>query len=82
MLAQLIEAGVLQPYAIELLAPVLLSVLAETSRAVSLNPASRDAAHHLMTRMLDALRVGEGVEEGDRRGAERPVRPSSGPSTP
>jgi AcrR family transcriptional regulator len=57
MLAQLVEAKVLHPYAIELLAPVLLSVLAETSRAVSLNPASRDAAHHLMTRMLDALRL-------------------------
>jgi AcrR family transcriptional regulator len=59
MLAQLIEAKVLRPYAIELLAPVLLSVLAETSRAVSARPDLRDEARHLMTRMLDALRVSE-----------------------
>jgi hypothetical protein len=59
MLAQLIEAGVLHPYAIELLAPVLLSVLAETSRAVSDKPALRQDAHHLMSRMLDAMRLGD-----------------------
>jgi len=59
MLAQLIKAGFLQPYAIELLAPVLLSVLAETSRAVSANPALNDDAHHLMSRMLNALRLSD-----------------------
>jgi len=59
MLAQLIKAGVLHPYAIDLLAPVLLSVLAETSRAVSENPALTDDAQHLMSRMLNALRRSE-----------------------
>ncbi len=59
MLAQLIEAGILHPYAIELLAPVLLSALAETSRAVRVEPALREEAHHLMRRILDALRLGE-----------------------
>jgi AcrR family transcriptional regulator len=58
MLGQLIEAGVLHPYAVELLSPVLLSVLAETSRAVSVNPALAEQAHHLMTSVLDALRIG------------------------
>jgi AcrR family transcriptional regulator len=57
MLAQLIEAGVVRPYAIELLAPVLLSVLAEASRAASARPDLRDEALHLTGRMLDALRV-------------------------
>jgi AcrR family transcriptional regulator len=59
MLLQLIQAGILRPFAIELLAPVLLSVLAETSRAVSAKPALAKEAHHLMTRVLDALRLGE-----------------------
>jgi AcrR family transcriptional regulator len=59
MLAQLVERKVLHPYAIELLAPVLLSVLAEASRATSARPDLRDEALHLMRRMLDALRVGE-----------------------
>jgi AcrR family transcriptional regulator len=59
MLTQLMEAEVLHLYAIELLAPVLLSVLAEASRAVSARPDLRDDALHLMSRMLDALRGGE-----------------------
>jgi AcrR family transcriptional regulator len=57
MLTELIEAGVLHPYAIELLAPVLLSLLAETSRAVSAKPELMTEARHLMSRMLDALRL-------------------------
>jgi AcrR family transcriptional regulator len=57
MLDGLIEAGVVHPYAIELLAPVLLSVLAETSRVVSAQDGLADQARHLMARMLDALRV-------------------------
>ena len=56
MLAQLIEAGVLHPYAIELLAPVLLSLLSEASRAVSANPTLMKEARGLMMRMLEALR--------------------------
>jgi AcrR family transcriptional regulator len=57
MLSQLAEAGVVHPYAIDLLAPVLLSVLAETSRAVSTHKDLADQAHNLMARMLEALRV-------------------------
>ena len=56
MLAHLTEAGILRPYAIDLLAPVLLSILAETSRAVSLKPELTEDARHLMNRMLNALR--------------------------
>jgi len=66
MLRQLIEAGVLHPYAIDLLAPVLLSVLAETSRAVSVNPALNNDAHHLMSRMLNALRLRKKDTEATR----------------
>jgi AcrR family transcriptional regulator len=65
MLAQLVEAEVLHPYAIELLAPVLLSLLVETSRAMSARPDLRDEALRLMSRMLDALRVSEAGEKGD-----------------
>jgi len=57
MLAQLIQDGVLHPYATRLLAPVLLSVLAEASRAVSVEPALNEEAHRLMSRMLEALRL-------------------------
>jgi len=59
MLGQLIESGVLRPYAIELLAPVILSLLAETSRAVSGKPSLKTDAHDLMSRMLNALRVAQ-----------------------
>jgi len=57
MLAQLVQDGVLHPYATRLLAPVLLSVLAEASRAVSVEPALNEEAHRLMSRMLEALRL-------------------------
>ena len=57
MLGQMIENGVIHPYAIELVAPVLLAILAETSRAVSADPGRRSEAKHLMQRMLDALRA-------------------------
>jgi len=56
VLAQLVEARVLHPYAIALLAPVLLAVLAEASRAVSANPALTQEASSLMMRVLAALR--------------------------
>ena len=57
MLGRMIEDGVIHPYAIELVAPVLLAILAETSRAVSTDPGRSDDAKHLMQRMLDALRA-------------------------
>jgi hypothetical protein len=56
VLAQLVEAGVLHPYPTELLAPVLLAVLAEASRAVSAKPELIEEASHLMLRVLGALR--------------------------
>jgi len=56
VLAQLGEAGVLHPYATELLASVLLAVLAEASRAVSAKPELIEEASHLMLRVLEALR--------------------------
>jgi AcrR family transcriptional regulator len=65
MLTHLIAEGFLHPYATELLAPVLLSVLAETSRALSVNPVLSQEAHHLMSRMLEALRVSDAKESGD-----------------
>ena len=55
-LAGLIEAGILRPFAVELMAPVLLSLLAETSRAVAAAPERRDEAVDLMTTVLDSLR--------------------------
>jgi AcrR family transcriptional regulator len=57
MLTRLAQIGVLHPYPIDLIAPVLLSVLAEASRAVSANPALSGDAHNLMRRVLDSLRV-------------------------
>jgi AcrR family transcriptional regulator len=65
MLTQLIAAGILHPFATELLAPVLLSVLAETSRAVSANVGTADEGRQLMARMLDALRAGEATPKGE-----------------
>jgi AcrR family transcriptional regulator len=55
--AQLIKAGVVRPYPVELIAPVLLAALVETSRAVAVAPGCRDAAADLLMRMLDALRT-------------------------
>jgi AcrR family transcriptional regulator len=57
LLAHLAEAGVMAPYPVELVAPVLLSVLAETSRAIAAAPARREEALELMQRVLDSLRV-------------------------
>jgi AcrR family transcriptional regulator len=65
MLGQLIADRVLEPYAIELVAPVLLAVLAEASRAVSADPARSKEAKHLMQRMLGALRADQpGTDPG------------------
>ena len=61
VLDPLVTAGVLHPYATDLLAPVLLApvllaVLAEASRAVSVKPELSAERSHLMLRMLGALR--------------------------
>jgi len=65
MLVQLREAGVVQDYPIELVAPVLLSVLSETSRAVSVNKTLNDDAHRLMTGVLEALRIRDTLVKSD-----------------
>jgi AcrR family transcriptional regulator len=57
-LAALAQGGVIQPYSADLLAPVLLSLLAESSRAVAANPALRESARELVRRVLDGLRLG------------------------
>ena len=57
VLGQLMAAGVVTPRPVELVAPTLLAVLAEASRAVATNPGWRDAAHGLVDSILDALRV-------------------------
>jgi AcrR family transcriptional regulator len=57
-LTGLMAAGVVRPYAIELIAPVLTAVLAEASRAAAADPAHRDQAVELVDRILDALRAG------------------------
>jgi AcrR family transcriptional regulator len=54
---RLIQSGLVRPYPVELVAPVLLAVLAETSRAVAAKPEVRESAVDLLLRVLDALRV-------------------------
>ena len=56
-LAQLAAAGVVRPCSIELVTPVLLSVLASASAAVAAAPALRGEAIDVMTRVLDTLRA-------------------------
>jgi len=56
-LAGFAQAGLIHPYPIELMAPALLALLAEASRAVAANPAQRGSALDMMKRMLDSLRT-------------------------
>ena len=58
-LAQMIAEGTVNPYPVSLIAPVLLATLAETSRAVALDPAARHDAVALMGDVLGALRMPE-----------------------
>jgi AcrR family transcriptional regulator len=57
ILAELTAAGVVRPYPVSLIAPVLLAALAEASRAVAADPAVRDDAIDLLKRVLGALRL-------------------------
>jgi AcrR family transcriptional regulator len=54
-------AGLVRPCSVELLAPVLLAVLAETSRAVARTPGARSEALALMGRVIDSLRSDGGA---------------------
>jgi AcrR family transcriptional regulator len=56
-LSGLAEAGILRPYPVELMAPILLSLLAETSRAIATEPKHRDEAVDLVKRVLHSLRT-------------------------
>lgn len=58
-LEDLNAAGVVRPYSVELVAPMLLAVLMEASRAVAANPATRTEAIELMLCVLEALRAPE-----------------------
>lgn len=53
---RLVAAGVIQPYPVELIAPVLLAVLAEAARAVARGYAERNDASELLVSVLDSLR--------------------------
>jgi AcrR family transcriptional regulator len=57
VLTELTAAGVVRPYPISLVAPMLLAVLAEVSRAIALDPGVRDTAIRLFQQVLNALRV-------------------------
>jgi AcrR family transcriptional regulator len=56
-LSALAEAGIIRPYPVALLAPVLLAVLAETSRARAASPDLKGDATALMGRVLESLRI-------------------------
>ncbi len=55
VLAQLMADGILVSRPVELVAPVLLAVLAEASRAIAADPGKRDAAQSLVRAVLDSL---------------------------
>jgi hypothetical protein len=55
-IAMFIQAGILRPYPIELLAPVLLAVMVEGSRMVAADPTKRGDAIELMGLVLNSLR--------------------------
>jgi AcrR family transcriptional regulator len=54
-LGQFLAAGRVRPYPVELVAPVLLAMLAETSRFVATHPQERHKCIELMRRMIDTL---------------------------
>jgi len=56
-LSALATARIIRPYPVELLAPVLLAVLAETSRALAANPAVKGHATDLVALLLRSLRI-------------------------
>ncbi len=56
-LAALAAARIIRPYPVELMAPVLLAVLAETSRALAANPGMKEQATDLVALLLRSLRV-------------------------
>jgi len=56
-LTALTTARIIRPYPIELIAPVLLAVLAETSRALAANPGMKEHAADLVALFLESLRI-------------------------
>jgi AcrR family transcriptional regulator len=58
-LSALAKAGIIRPYPVELIAPVLLAVLAEASRALAANPGMKKDAANLVALFLRSLRIKE-----------------------
>jgi len=56
-LSALARARIIRPYPVELLAPVLLAVLAETSRALAANPRMKEQAADLVAIFMRSLRT-------------------------
>jgi AcrR family transcriptional regulator len=56
-LSALATARIIRPYPVELLAPVLLAVLAEASRARAANPGMKEHTADLVALLLRALRI-------------------------
>jgi len=56
-LTALTTARIIRPYPVELIAPVLLAVLAETSRALATNPGMKEHAADLVALFLQSLRI-------------------------
>jgi AcrR family transcriptional regulator len=56
-LSALVKARIIRPYPAELIAPVLLAVLGETSRALAANPELKDQATDLVAVFLRSLRI-------------------------
>jgi AcrR family transcriptional regulator len=82
VLTALAAAGIIQPYPVELVAPALLAVIAEASRARAANPAMKDDAAALLGRFLGALRVDRAPPSRTRRRIttrRRKNRPPAGP---
>jgi hypothetical protein len=70
-LSALAKAGIIRPYPVALIAPVLLAVLAEASRALAANPGMREDAADLVALFLGSLRV-EALPLGRKATGGRP----------
>jgi AcrR family transcriptional regulator len=65
-LSALAEAKIIRPYPVTLIAPVLLAVLAEASRALTAAPDMKHQAEDLVDLFLQSLRVKPEARGGDR----------------
>jgi len=70
-LSALAKAGIIRPYPVALIAPVLLAVLAEASRALAATPGMSEDAADLVALFLGSLRV-EALPLGRKATGGRP----------